>query len=181
MYWLKPKRLAKFLRVSLNNGYYRLTDKEIAQGIFSARKLTKAEMEEAVEEVRRCWHAAEKHLRRRGICAVRVTKFYFDTYERRDPTKPNQILMSLAGSGYGRAGYGVRLLSLKGVKNDPMAIMYIKYRSLILHGMEAAILDRITVEFSKGSLSKGLARNLVNATTEPALPDHEKDFEKLIE
>jgi hypothetical protein len=177
-HFLKPKHLSKFLHVSLDDGHYRLTDEEIAVGICG--RLTKAEIEQVIEEIRRVWHAAEKRLRSRGICAIRVTDFYFDTFDRREPTKPNQIMLCIAGAGKGRAGTGVRLLALKGSKNDPMAIMYLKLRSLSMHGMEAAILDRITIEWMKGRLSKPLARNLADGITEPALPDHEAEFAKLM-
>lgn len=177
-HYLKPRHLSRFLLRSLDNGHYRLTDEEIAIGICG--RLTKAEMEQVVEEVRRVWYAAEKDLRSRGVCAIRVTEFYFDSYDRTDPTKPTQIMMCIAGSGKGRAGVGVRLLSLKGSKNDPMAIMYLKQRGLCLHGMEAAILDRITIEWKKGRLSRPIARNLADGITEPALPAHDSDFEKLM-
>jgi hypothetical protein len=180
-HWLKPKRLSKFLRISLENGNYRLTDDEIARGIFDANRLTKAEVEQIIDEIRRCWYAAEKHLRKRGICAIRVTEFYFDSYDLTEPKKPTQIMMCIAGSGKGRAGFGVRLLSLKGSKNDPMALMYLKLRSLSMHGMEAAILDRITIEWMKGKLSKPLARTLADGISEPALPDHDAEFAKLME
>lgn len=180
MHWLKPKRLAKFLKVALDNGDYRLTYEEIAQGIFNAKRLTRAELEQVTDEIRRCWHAAEKHLRRRGVCVILVTQFYFDNFDRREPKKAQQIAMCIAGSGYDRAAAGVRLLSLKGTQNDPMAIMYFKLRSRNLHGMESALLDRVTVESTKGKLTKSVARTLSDSIAQPALPQHEVEFAKLM-
>jgi hypothetical protein len=178
-HWLKAKVLSSFLRESLENGYYRLTYREIAIGISGGRSLTKAQVAEYTDEIRHCWHRAERRLRKRGICAILVTKFYFDTFNRIEPTHPNEIMMCIAG-GYDRAAHGVRLLSRKGRRNDPMALVYFRLRSRNLHGIEAAILDRLTIEHMRGKLTKARARGIADEVTEPALPDHDSEFRDLM-
>jgi hypothetical protein len=173
-HWIKPRRLAAFLRESLDNGQYRLTYKEIASSVFGV----KAPTIDDIDEIRARWHAAEKRLRKRGICAILVTQFYFDTYDRHEPKGAQQIALCIALAG--RAAAGIRLLSMKGQHNDPMALMYFRLRSSNLHGQESAILDRITIESMKGKLTKPVARTLADTLTEPALPAHEREFAKLM-
>jgi hypothetical protein len=88
--------------------------------------------------------------------------------------------MCIAGYG-GRKAFGIRLLTMKGRQNDPMALMYFNMRARNLRGMVGAVEDRITVEWSGGKLTKVRARMLVDEVTEPALPEHSEEFKKLME
>src|SRR5215831_9283326 len=177
MYYTRPKYLAKFLRASLENGNYRLTFKEIAQGHLSAKKMTKAEIAEGVDEIKRCWHGAERHLRSHWeICAILCTKFYFDGYDKLEPTRPNELALCIAGGGINQGAFGVRLLTMKGTKNDPMAIAYLRLRTRNMRGMMSAIEDRATIEWKRGKLSKPIARRLVDNAVSPMLPFHEAEF-----
>jgi hypothetical protein len=179
-HWMKPKYLSRFLRESLDNGHYRLTYREIAIGVSGRRSLTKAEVTEVTEEIRRCWHAAEKRLRNYWeVCAILVTKFYFDTYDKGEPRGENSINLCIALNG--RPAAGVRLLCLKGIRNDPMAIMYFRMREHNVHGIQSAILDRIAIESAKGRLTPSVARTLVDIVSEPALPEHDAEFARLME
>jgi len=180
MYVLKPKRLAQFLRLSFENGNYRLTYREIAFGILTAVKPTKAEVALFTDEIRRCWHAAEKHLRRKGVCTILVTKFYFDNYHRLEPKRPNEIALCIAGGGMGQGAFGVRLLSMKGMKNDPMALAYFAVRTRSARGMVAAIEDRAAIEWKRGKLTKPVAKRLVDNVGTPALPEHQAEFDELM-
>jgi hypothetical protein len=174
---MKPKHLSRFLRESLDNGHYRLTYRDIAIGVSGGRSLTKAEVADAIDEIKRCWYAAEKRLRHREVCAMLVTDFYFNTYEKGEPKGEDSIALCIALNG--RLSAGVRLLCMKGVRNDPMAIMYFRMRERNVHGIQSAILDRIAIESAKGRLTPSIARTLVDIVTEPSLPEHDVEIAKL--
>jgi hypothetical protein len=176
--WIKiqPKILADYLEKAFSDGCYRLTFDDIAIGIFRI----KVPKQEHIEALRTAWQSAQRQLRRRDVCAMLVSVMYFDDYARREPRGVEAIKMCIAGYGGRKAG-GVRLLTMKGVRNDPMAIMYFHLRSRNVRGMVGAIEDRITVEWSHGKLTKVRARMLVDEATEPALPEHQEEFNKLME
>jgi hypothetical protein len=171
---IKPRHLSAYLKTQLDNGNDRLTWEEIAKGIFGIKTVT----EDHIEEIRHCWHLSEKRLRARGTCAILVTEMYFDAFDKREPNTEQQMTACIAL--HGRPAAGVRLLTLKGSRNDPMAIMFLHLHSRNAQGMQAAILDRIAVEFSKGRLSKNRGQKLANRTMQPTLPLHEKEFDKLM-
>jgi hypothetical protein len=178
-HWMKPKHLSRFLRESLDNGHYRLTYRDIALGVSGKRSLTKAEIAEYIEGIRHCWQRAEKRLRHREVCAILVTDFYFNTYEKGEPKGDNSITLCIALNG--RPAAGVRLLCMKGVRNDPMAIMYFRMRERNVHGIQSAILDRIAIESAKGKLTPSIARTLVDIVTEPGLPEHDAEIARLMD
>jgi hypothetical protein len=171
--------LSGVLREALEDGYYRLTYREIAIRIAGGKSLTKAQVADYTAEIRHCWHRAERRLRKRGICAILVTKFYFDTYDRIEPKGEQQIMLCIAG-GYDRAAAGVRLLTKKGKRNDPMALKYFELRARNLHGIESAILDRVAIEYARGKLTKPIGRAIADEVVEPALPDHGAEFGDLM-
>jgi hypothetical protein len=174
--WLQPKILADHLEKAFCNGYYRLTFDDVAIRIFRIKVPQNAH----IASIREAWQPAQKQLRRRGVCAMLVSEMYFEDYARREPRGVEAIKMCIAGYGGRKAG-GIRLLTMKGVRNDPMAIMYFNLRSRNIRGVVGAIEDRITVEWSHGKLTKVRARMLVDQVTEPALPEHEADFNKLMD
>jgi hypothetical protein len=67
---------------------------------------------------------------------------------------------------------GIRLLTAKGIRNDPMALMYFRLHGLNAKGIIAALEDRAVVEWKRGKLSKGAARRVVYRITQPVLPRH---------
>lgn len=173
---IQPRILTDYLDRQFANSVYRLTFDDIALGVFRIRVPKK----EHIAALREAWQPAQKQLRRRGVCAILVSEMYFDQYARREPRGVEAIKMCIAGYG-GRKAYGIRLLTMKGARNDPMALMYFHMRSRSVRGMVGAIEDRITVEWVHGRLSKPRARMLVDEVTEPALPEHQEDFNKLME
>src|SRR5215472_2341579 len=176
MTWIKPTVLFRHLKKQLANGQYRLTTKEVCKAIFGVETVG----ESHILEIKRCWPAAEKRLRRNGICAIGVTEYYFRKFRQTgvEPTDPEAIRRCLAINW--NKGYGFRLLTLKGSRNDPMAVMWLRLRMLNVQGGQSAILDRIAIEYAKGTLSKALAQKLVGLTTEPALPEHEEELDELM-
>jgi hypothetical protein len=173
--WIQPKILADYLEKEFNNGCYRLTFDDVAIGVFRI----KVPKREHIESLRAVWQPAQKQLRRRDVCAMLVSEMYFEDYARREPRGVEAIKMCIAGYGGRKAG-GIRLLTMKGVRNDPMAIMYFHLRSRNVRGMISAIEDRITVEWSHNKLTKVRARMLVDEVIEPALPEHGDDFNQLM-
>jgi hypothetical protein len=132
----------------------------------------------------RVWRPAETHCRNRDLCVIPVTQFYLDNFPKMkiEPSNPKAINQSIAGGLWNKnsATAGFRMLSMKGSKNDPMAVEYLQRRIRCVRGGEAAILDRITVEWMRGALTKTLAKQLVDKTSAPALPPHEAEFEQLM-
>jgi hypothetical protein len=173
--WIQPKILADYLEKAFKNGYYRLTFDDIAIGIFRI----KVPKDEHIESLRVAWQPAQKLLRRREMCAMLVSEMYFEDYARREPRGVEAIKMCIAGYGGRRAG-GVRLLTMKGSRNDPMALMYFHLRSRNVRGMVSAIEDRITTEWAHGKLTKPRARMLVDEVIEPVLPEHQAEFDQLM-
>ena len=170
---IQPRILSEFLEKSLNNGRYKLTYDEITTGLWpqkSSGQLT---------AIRHAWPQAEKLLRRLGTCAMLVTDEYFSAYpNRKEPKSPNTIVPCIAC--HGRKAAGIRLLTAKGVRDDPMALMYFKLHGLNAKGMIAALEDRATVEWKKGKLSKRAAVKVIEKVTAPILPEHDADFGKLM-
>jgi hypothetical protein len=177
MAWIKPMRLTRYLITQFNNGAHRRRLEDTAKDIFGVKSITN----EHTEEIMRVWRRAEEHCRSRGLCVIPVAKFYFEKFtEKKEPTKADHIKLCIAG-GWSGATDGFRMLSMKGSKNDPMAVMYLQIRIRCVRGGESAILDRITVEWTRGALTKALAKQMVDAASEPALPAHEAEFGKLME
>jgi len=169
---LQPRILADYLERELNNGHYRLTFTQIALGLWAIKVPTKAH----IEVIRHAWQQAQKQLRRRGTCAILVTEFYFDIFNHKEPRNPEAIKLCLALQ---YKAYGVRLLTMKGAVNDPMALMYFQLRSRNVGGMAAAIADRVAVEYGGGKLTKVKARGLIQKLTEFPLPEHQTEFNDL--
>jgi hypothetical protein len=174
-YWIKPWILTRYLKGELENGHDRMRYEEIARALFKIKNVT----EDHIAEIKRCWHSTEKQLRRRGTCAMLVTERYFEEHAKREPNTEQQIILCIAL--HGRPAAGIRLLTLKGSRNDPMAIMFLRLNSRNAQGMQAAILDRIAVEWAKGRLSKARGQFLAGSLSEPALPRHEEEFLKMME
>jgi hypothetical protein len=105
-----------------------------------------------------------------------VTEDYFGS--RREPQGPQAIKMAIAL--HGRKSAGVRLLTLKGKHNDPMTIMYFALRGRNLHGTAAALNDRLAIEARKGNLTKTVGRKIGDDISEPALPEHDSDYARLM-
>jgi len=173
---IQARILTDYLDRKFSNGVYRLTFEDICLGIFRIKVVHR----EHIIAIRDAWQSSQKQLRRRGVCAMLVSTMYFDDYPRREPRGVEAIKMCIAGYGGRKAG-GVRLLTMKGAQNDPMALMYFHMRSRNVRGMVGAIEDRITVEWTHGKLTKPRARMLVDEVIEPALPEHDADFKKLME
>jgi len=172
---LLPKQLARFLHASLENGNYKLTFAETAQGIFEIKRATGAH----IGEIKRCWPRAQKHLRRLGTCAMLVTDEYFINFPRKEPRAANTIALSLAGEGKAAAGF--RLLTAKGAVNDPMAIAFYAMRTRNVRGGVSAIEDRVAIEFKRGKLAKRIGRRIIDDVNAPVLPDHGQEFGELME
>jgi hypothetical protein len=179
MTWITPTTLYLYLRPKLEAGNaYRVTHKQICKDIFQEPVTT----DDQISEIKRVWPAAEKLLRRKaGICAMGVTEYYFRKFRKTgaEPTDPIAIKRCLAINW--NKGYGIRLLTLKGAHNDPMAIMWLQLRMLNVQGGQAAILHRIAIEYAKGNLTRSLARRLAGIAMEPALPDDDGEFRQLME
>jgi len=173
---IQSKILSDYLERALGNGEYKLRFDDIARDIFKI----KCPKDEHLEAIRKAWHQAEKQLRRMGTCAMLVSADYFETYSKREPRGIIAIKMCIAGYG-GSKAIGVRLLTMKGATNDPMALAYFAVSSRNLRGMAAAIEDRITVEWKRGHLSKRVARQQIDDVVEPALPEHQTEFEELMD
>lgn len=173
---IQAKILTNYLERALNDGHDRLTFDEIARGVFRIKCPNK----EHIRAIRDAWQQSQKELRRMGTCVILVSAVYFDDYSRREPHGSEAIKMCLAGYG-GRKAAGVRLLTMKGVINDPMALMYFRVRSRNVHGMVAAIADRATVEWKHGRLSKKEGRKIADRLTEMPLPEHQTDFLEMME
>jgi len=172
--WIQPRILTNYLEKSLNNGHYRLTFREISSALF------RKESQSCVEAIRHAWFQSQKQLRRQGTCAILVTEIYFVNYTSREPKGADAIRLCIAGVLGGKA-YGVRLLTMKGVKDDPMALMYFNLRGRNVRGTVAAIEDRAVVEWTKGKLSKRVAKRIIDKVSEPVLPDHQLEFAKLMD
>jgi hypothetical protein len=108
-----------------------------------------------------------------------VTDIYFQSYTRREPRNPDAITLCIAC--HGRKAVGVRLLTAKGVRDDPMALMYFQLHGLNVKGMLAALEDRAVVEWTKGRLSKRVAQKTIDRVAAPVLPDHAAELKKLME
>jgi hypothetical protein len=176
-YSIESKILIEYLACQFSNGTYRLTFDDVARAIFRI----KCPNEEHIRALRVSWQHVQKKLREvHEICAMLVSAMYFADYPRSEPKGREAIQMCIAGYG-GRKAAGIRLLSLKDRKNDPMMMEYFAARSRNLGGMVAAVEDRITVEWKKGHLTKRVARKQVDDVTAPVLPYHAEDFKKLIE
>jgi hypothetical protein len=173
---LQSRILTDYLDKAFSKGVYRLTFDDICLGIFRIKVVHV----QHVAAIRDCWQTAQKQLRRRGVCAMLVSAMYFENYPRREPKGPEAIKMCIAGYG-GRKAAGVRLLTMNGVRNDPMALMYFHMRSRNVRGVVSAIEDRIAVEYAQGKLTKPPARMLVDKVTEPVLPEHAEEFNQLME
>ena len=167
---IQAKILSDYLDRELNNGHYRLTFNQIARGLWPHLKVPH---KEHIQAIRDAWQSAQKQLRRRKTCAILVTEFYFDVFRNREPSGKEQIKMCLAL--YHKA-HGVRLLTMKGAVNDPMAIEYFSVRGRNVHGMMSAIADRATVEHDRGKLTKIKAKAIVDKLAEIPLPEHQKEF-----
>ena len=114
------------------------------------------------------------------MCAILVTETYFSVYHaRKQPKTPDTIAACIAL--HGRPAAGVRLLTMKGIQNDPMALAYFKLRGLEVQGIVAAIEDRITVEWHNRKLTKRVAKRMIDHVTAPVLPYHEDEFKELME
>jgi hypothetical protein len=172
--WLQPRILTNYLERSLNNGHYKLSYEQIAKSLWRVNAVTPRHL----SAIRHAWPQSEKQLRRLGTCAILVTETYFDSFPRREPRAPEAIRECIAY--HFRKAAGVRLLTAKGIRNDPMALIYFSMRGANMHGTVAAVEDRIAVEWSKGHLSKAAARKLVDKVTEPTLPEHQLEFGKLM-
>jgi hypothetical protein len=175
-HYLKPWTLTQYLRRELDNGHFKLTFAEIAFDLFE-RSMTDSDHEEIV----RCWHQSEKQLRRHhAICVMLVTEFYFDNFRRKEPDTPMKIAMSIAGGGRGRKAHGVRLLTAKGARHDPMMIAYqaIGRRSAL--GKIAAVEDRWTLEWGRGNVSKRVAQREIKRLGKPLKALHQKEFKELM-
>jgi len=152
--WIEPRILTDHLERELNNGHYRLTWEEIAIGIFGKKSAS------CIAALRHAWFRSQKQLRRQGTCAILVTDIYFNTYSaRKDPKTPEAIKLCIAGLEGGQAA-GVRLLTMKGTCDDPMALMYFHMRGQNIRGTVAAVQDRVDVEQKKGKLSRPAARRI---------------------
>jgi hypothetical protein len=174
-HYLKPKRLTQYWKQALDNGHSRLTFEETARDLFERRPI-----ERDIEEIRHCWHQSEKQLRRLGTCVILVTETYFEDFNRREPDNPQAIRMCIAG-GKGCPAVGVRLLTMKGTKNDPMALAYLALRTRCVLGGVAAIEDRATIEWTRGKMSKRISRRIIDNATAPVLPYHETEFGELMD
>jgi hypothetical protein len=172
--WLQPRILTNYLERSLNNGHYKLTYAQIATGLWRIKGLTPRHL----AAIRRAWPRSEKQLRRLGTCAILVTQTYFESFPRREPRAPEVIRECIAY--HWRKAAGVRLLTAKGCRNDPMALIYFSMRGANVHGTVAAVEDRVAVEWAKGHLTKAAARRLIDKVTEPTLPEHQLEFGKLM-
>jgi hypothetical protein len=171
---LRPRHLSRFLKEQLDNGSDRLTYEQIAQRIFGITRVT----DDMIDEIKRCWHAAEKRLRSRGTCAMLVTDIYFENFARKEPNKPHTIAACIALEG--RPSAGIRLLTLKGSRNDPMAVAYFTIRTRNVHGSVSAIEDRATIEWTRGKLTKRVARRMIENVSKPVLPPSAEDFDQLM-
>jgi hypothetical protein len=107
-----------------------------------------------------------------------VTQTYFDFYTKGEPKTEGTITECIAY--HWRKAAGIRLLTARGIRNDPMALVYFNLRSRNVHGTTAAIEDRAVIEWKKGKLTKVEARRLIDEVTEPPLPEHKKEFGKLM-
>src|SRR5262245_4720174 len=146
---IESRILTDYLEHAFGNGCYKLTYEDIARDIFRI----KVPKDEHIQAIRDAWQQSQKQLRRLGMCAFLVSNIYFDDYPKREPRGSEAIKMCIAGYG-GRKSRGIRLLTMKGVVNDPMALMYFDIRGHNVHGMMAAISDRAIVEWKRGNLTK---------------------------
>lgn len=174
-HYLKPTHLTRYLKQSLDNGRYRLTWEEIGGDLFGRNPT-----EQDVAEIRHCWHQSEKQLRRLGTCCILVTDVYFESFEDTEPNQPHTIAACIAGYRGGKSA-GIRLLTMKGTRNDPMALAYLSLRSRAARGMVAALEDRATIEWTRGKMSKRVAKRMIDNVSAPVLPDHDKEFGELME
>jgi len=173
--WIQPRILTNYLESSLNNGHYKLTYEEIAMDLWKLKASTK----QHIIAIRRAWPQSEKQLRRLGTCAMLVTEIYFQDYPRKEPRNPDAIKASIAY--HFQKAAGIRLLTAKGVRNDPMALMYFHMRGINVQGTTAAIEDRAVIEWKKGKLSKRVARRIVDKVTAIPLPEHQLEFAQLMD
>jgi hypothetical protein len=172
---VQPRILTSFLEKSLNNGQYKLTYEQIAYGLWKLKTPTK----QHVDAIRHAWPQSEKQLRRLGTCAILVTQLYFDSFPRREPKNPEAISLCIAY--HWRKSVGIRLLTAKGIRNDPMALMYFYLRTRNSQGTMSALEDRAVVEWKKGKLSKRTARRIVDRVTQLTLPQHQLEFSQLMD
>lgn len=173
---IQSRILTIFLEKAFSNGCYRLTFDDIARGVFKI----KCPKDEHIQAIRGAWQSSQKQLRRVGMCAMLVSDVYFESYARLEPRSVEAIKMCIAGYGGCKAA-GIRLLTMKGAINDPMALIYFSVRGRNVQGMMAAIADRATVEWKRGRLSKVKARGIVNRLTDIPLPEHQTDFLEMME
>jgi hypothetical protein len=172
---IQPRILTNYLEHAFGNGRYKLTYEQIALGLWPKLKVPN---ELHTRAIRKAWPRAERELRRRDMCAILVTAMYFEDFPRSEPRNPDAITHCIAYHWRGAAG--IRLLTAKNIRNDPMALVYFALRARNVKGTVAAIEDRATVEWLRGKLGKRTAMRLIDKVNELALPEHQIEFAELM-
>ena len=164
---MTPRRFADYLHQELTNGTDRLRFKDAA-----------AHFKMPAALLRLYYADAQKILRRMGVCSILVTETYFELFDTREPKTDAERDVSIAL--HFRRSAGIRLLTAKGVQNDPLGKRWLELNAMTASGKQGANLDRIVIEWSAKHLTKPQAKSLVGKMVQSGLPEHAAELAKLM-